>query len=102
MVAVTVVHVCQAPVAGMLTDPVMLVPEELARWNASVTALGAATSKVTVYVLAVATFTVYLNHCPVDVQPRSLPPPNWLALAEWDGQSGPARSSERIRRPVTA
>ena len=46
-VAVTVVHVSQPPVAGILTEPLRLVPEELEIWNASVTAPGAATSKVT-------------------------------------------------------
>ena len=53
---------CQPPVAGTLTLPLRLVPDELERWNASVTALGAATRKSTVYVPAVDTLTVYLNH----------------------------------------
>ncbi len=56
--AVTVVHVCQAPVSGTLTDPVRFVPEEFDRWNPSVTPSRDATSKVTVYVPAVATLTV--------------------------------------------
>src|ERR1700735_3763087 len=73
--AVTVVQVCQPPVAGMLTGPVRLVPDVLARWKAPVTPLGEDTRKLTVYVLAVATLTVYRNHCPVAVQPRSSPRP---------------------------
>src|SRR5579872_1644198 len=73
--AVTAVQVCQPPVAGTFTEPVRFVPEEFDRWNPSVTALGAAISKVTLYVPAVATLTVYRNHCPLLVQPISLPPP---------------------------
>ena len=56
--AVTFVQVCQAPVAGTFTEPVRLVPDELEMWKPSVTALIAATRKVTVYVPAVATLTV--------------------------------------------
>src|ERR1700684_2385919 len=74
-VASTAVHVCPPPVAGMLTFPLRLVPELLEMRRASVTAEGAATRRPTVYLPAVATFTVYRNHCPLPVQPRSSPPP---------------------------
>ena len=59
------------PVAAMATEPLRLVPEELSMCSASATAAGAATRKLTVYVPAVATSTVYLNHCPAAVQPTS-------------------------------
>ena len=55
----------------MATEPVRLAPEELSMCSASATAAGAATRKLTVYVPAVATSTVYLNHCPAAVQPTS-------------------------------
>jgi hypothetical protein len=57
-VAVTLVQFCQPPVAGALTEPERLLPEELEICKASVTAVGAATRKVTVYVPAVPTLTV--------------------------------------------
>ena len=69
--AVTVAQVWYEPVAAMATEPVRLVPEELSMCSASATAAGAATRKLTVYVPAVATSTVYLNHCPAPVQPTS-------------------------------
>src|SRR5260370_31174716 len=47
--AVTVVQVCQPPVAGTLTGPLRLAPDEFERWNASVTPVGPATPKLTVY-----------------------------------------------------
>src|ERR1039458_2281091 len=68
-VAVTFTHACQPPGAGTLTEPLRLVPDELEMWNASVTSPTAATRNVTVYVPAVATLTVYLNHWPAAVQP---------------------------------
>ena len=41
----------------------------------SVTPLGEASRRLTVYVPAVAALTVYLNHCPAEVQPTSSPQP---------------------------
>ena len=41
----------------------------------SATPAGAASRRLTEYVPAVATFTVYLNHCPVPVQPMLYPAP---------------------------
>src|SRR3984957_1846170 len=46
--AVTVVQVCQPPVAGTLMFPDRLAPDELAMCRPSVTALGAASRKLTV------------------------------------------------------
>ena len=57
-VAVTVVQSCQPPVAGTLIRPLRSVPEALAMSRPPVTALGAARRRLTVYVPAVATFTV--------------------------------------------
>src|SRR5580698_482025 len=70
-VAFTVVQSCQPPVSGTLISPDRLVPERLAICRPSVTPLGEARRKLTVYVPAPAASTVYRNHCPLLVQPRS-------------------------------
>src|SRR5258707_1439686 len=72
---VTVVQFCQPLVAGMSTPPVRLLPDALATCRAPLTALGAATRMLRVYVPAEATLTVYRNHCPPAVQPTSYAPP---------------------------
>src|SRR4029077_342872 len=73
--AVTVVQVCQPPVAGTLMFPDRLLPAALAMCSPSVTPFGEGSRKLTVQVPAVATLTVYLNHCPDAAQPRSSPQP---------------------------
>ena len=56
--AVTIVQVCQPPVAATFTAPERLVPELLAMCSAPVTPLGEARRRLTVYEPAVATLTV--------------------------------------------
>src|ERR1700677_1273186 len=70
-VAFTVAQSCQPPVSGTFILPDRLVPVRVAMCRPSVTPLGEATRKLTVYVPAPAAFTVYRKDCPLPVQPRS-------------------------------
>src|SRR3569833_395265 len=70
----TVVNVCQPPVAGQVLVPESFAPVEFSIWIVP-PAPPEATLAPSVYVPAVATLIVYFIHSPLLVQPTLKPPP---------------------------